>query len=127
MRMRTHVPCMCARGAGRKLHARRVPTARSQGLRQLEIDCWDGRGRFANTPIVTHGHTFCTIEKFSEVAKAIGQCAFATSEMPVLLSLEVSDAWTRTVSVSVDAENHQWHDRCWLTCATDALHSEAAA
>eukprot|EP00966_Prymnesium_polylepis_P031039 722046-Prymnesium_polylepis.1 len=28
------------------------------GLRQVEIDCWDGR---SDRPIVTHGHTFCTV------------------------------------------------------------------
>ena len=43
-------------------------------------------------PIVTHGHTFCTIEEFDQVAKAIGECAFVTYRTPVVLSLEVSDA-----------------------------------
>ena len=56
-----------------------------QGCRHLEIDCWDG----PNGPTVTHGHTFCTVENFSEVAKAIGTCAFVTSDLPVILSLEM--------------------------------------
>jgi len=56
-----------------------------QRCRSLEIDCWDSR----HGPIVTHGHTFCTVEKFEEVAKAIGECAFITSDLPVILSMEM--------------------------------------
>jgi len=59
-----------------------------QGCRQLEIDCWDGPRQDPN-PKVTHGHTFCTIEKFDAVARAIGECAFITAELPVVLSLEM--------------------------------------
>jgi len=56
-----------------------------QGCRQVEIDCWDGK----TSPIVTHGHTFCTVENFEEVVKAIAETAFITSELPVVLSLEM--------------------------------------
>jgi ubiquinone biosynthesis protein UbiJ len=35
------------------------------------------------------GHTLCTVEKFNSVASAIADCAFTTSKLPVLLSLEV--------------------------------------
>jgi len=38
---------------------------------------------------VTHGHTFCTIENFDAVAEAVAECAFATSQLPVSLSLEM--------------------------------------
>eukprot|EP00966_Prymnesium_polylepis_P223308 5166950-Prymnesium_polylepis.1 len=55
--------------------------------RHLEIDCWDGSGR--RGPVVTHGRTFCTVESFVEVAKAIAECAFTNSELPVILSLEM--------------------------------------
>lgn len=51
----------------------------------MEIDCWDGD----KDPIVTHGHTFCTKETFDAVARAVGECAFVTSELPVILSLEM--------------------------------------
>ena len=34
------------------------------------------------------GHTFCTVEQFSSVSKAIDECAFILSELPVILSLE---------------------------------------
>jgi len=56
-----------------------------QGCRHVEIDCWDRK----DGPIVTHGGTFCTAEQFSEVARAIAECAFVTSELPVILSLEM--------------------------------------
>ena len=39
--------------------------------------------------IVVSGHTFCTVETFSAVAKAVAECAFVTSELPVILSLEM--------------------------------------
>ena len=39
--------------------------------------------------MVTHGHTLCTVEQFNEVAKAIAECAFITSELPVIVSLEM--------------------------------------
>jgi len=56
-----------------------------QGCRQVEIDCWDGhRG-----PIVTHGGTFCSVETFEAVVEAIAECSFVTSELPVVLSLEM--------------------------------------
>jgi len=41
------------------------------------------------SPIVTHGHTFCTSISFEEVAKAVNECAFVTSNLPVILSLEM--------------------------------------
>jgi len=56
-----------------------------QHCRHVEIDCWDG----ARGPIVTHGHTFCTIETFSAVSVAVAECSFVTSSLPVILSMEM--------------------------------------
>ena len=39
--------------------------------------------------MVTHGNTFCTKCTFEEVAKAVAECAFVNSELPVMLSLEM--------------------------------------
>jgi|EP00966_Prymnesium_polylepis_P209707 hypothetical protein len=37
----------------------------------------------------SQGHTFCTRVLFDDVAAAIGECAFVTTELPIILSLEV--------------------------------------
>ena len=58
------------------------------GIRHLEIDCWDGR-KPAVPVLVTHGNTFCTTEDFGAVVNAITEFAFAVSELPVILSLEM--------------------------------------
>ena len=39
------------------------------------------------TPVA--GNTFCTIITYKEVIQAVGECAFSTSDLPVMLSLEV--------------------------------------
>jgi hypothetical protein len=40
-------------------------------------------------PTVRPGHTFCTIEEFDTVARAVADCAFTASKLPILLSLEM--------------------------------------
>ena len=62
-----------------------------QGCRHVEIDCWDQfQLRSCKTvPVVTHGHTLCTVESFDAVASAIARTAFVTSDLPVILSLEM--------------------------------------
>lgn len=49
------------------------------------VDCWDGPD---NQPIIYHGHTLTTKIRFIDVIKAIKEHAFATSEFPVILSIE---------------------------------------
>ncbi|KAL1499340.1 hypothetical protein AB1Y20_011547 [Prymnesium parvum] len=73
-----------------------------QGCRHLEIDCWDG----GTKPIVTHGNTLCTIEQFDEVARAIGECAFAASELPVILSLEMHCSPKQQKALTMSMINH---------------------
>lgn len=56
-----------------------------QGVRCLELDCWDGSdGR----PIITHGMTVCTKIKLWDVLLCIRDNAFAASPYPVILSIE---------------------------------------
>lgn len=57
-----------------------------QGCRHVEIDLWDSAKK---GPIVTHGHTFCTVEPFDEVAKSLAECAFVMSNLPVIISMEM--------------------------------------
>ena len=56
------------------------------GCRCIELDLWDGGPD--DLPWITHGHTRCTKIKFRDVVIAIRDHAFATSDYPMILSLE---------------------------------------
>jgi phosphatidylinositol phospholipase C, beta len=55
------------------------------GCRCVELDCWDGAD---DEPMITHGHAMCTEISYKDVIYAIRDCAFVTSEYPVILSFE---------------------------------------
>uniref|UniRef100_A0A8C4Q6K7 Phosphoinositide phospholipase C n=1 Tax=Eptatretus burgeri TaxID=7764 RepID=A0A8C4Q6K7_EPTBU len=49
------------------------------------VDCWDGP---EETPIIYHGHTLTSKIRFLDVITTIKEHAFATSDYPVILSIE---------------------------------------
>ncbi|WFD33455.1 phosphoinositide phospholipase C [Malassezia cuniculi] len=59
--------------------------ALQQGVRSVELDCWNG----SNGPQVTHGRTLTSAVPFVDVVKAVARYAFVASPYPLILSLEV--------------------------------------
>ncbi|KAL5279626.1 PLCB2 family protein [Megaselia abdita] len=55
------------------------------GCRCVELDFWNGR---TEEPIIVHGYTFVPEILAKEVLEAIAECAFKTSDYPVILSFE---------------------------------------
>ena len=57
----------------------------THSLSLLPVDCWDGTD---GQPIIYHGHTLTSKIRFIEVIKCIKEHAFATTDYPVILSIE---------------------------------------
>ncbi|XP_034256942.1 1-phosphatidylinositol 4,5-bisphosphate phosphodiesterase classes I and II isoform X2 [Thrips palmi] len=55
------------------------------GCRCVELDFWNGP---KDEPCIVHGYTFVPEVSAREVIEAIAECAFKTSEYPVILSFE---------------------------------------
>ncbi|XP_032591917.1 1-phosphatidylinositol 4,5-bisphosphate phosphodiesterase classes I and II isoform X2 [Drosophila grimshawi] len=55
------------------------------GCRCVELDFWNGR---TEEPVIVHGYTFVPEIFAKDVLEAIAECAFKTSEYPVILSFE---------------------------------------
>ncbi|KAH7334467.1 PLC-like phosphodiesterase [Rhizoctonia solani] len=63
-----------------------------RGCRSVEIDVWDGE---KGEPAVFHGYTLTKEVPFRDVCRAIKENAFTTSELPVIISLEVHAGTTQ--------------------------------
>lgn len=63
--------------------------ALQRGCRCVEIDIWNNSSDESLEPIVNHGRTFTSGIKLSDVLSTIKRYAFHSSNLPIILSLEI--------------------------------------
>lgn len=63
--------------------------ALQRGCRCIEIDIWNNEADENSEPIVNHGRTFTKGIKLSDVLETVQKYAFISSNLPVILSLEI--------------------------------------
>lgn len=63
--------------------------ALQRGCRCIEIDIWNNEADENDEPIVNHGRTFTKGIRLSDVLETVQKYAFISSNLPVILSLEV--------------------------------------
>lgn len=63
--------------------------ALQRGCRCVEIDIWNNGSDEFSEPIVNHGRTFTSGIKLSDVLSTIKRYAFHSSNLPIILSLEI--------------------------------------
>ncbi|KAG8714891.1 hypothetical protein FRC08_011289 [Ceratobasidium sp. 394] len=75
-----------------------------RGCRSVEVDIWDGE---SGEPAVFHGYTLTKEVPFRDVCRAIGQNSFVTSDLPVIVSLEVHASHTQQEKI-VKIMKEEW-------------------